>query len=181
MSFSLSITEANLMTVVGNFLTAVLPTGTQVVRGQDNRVPLPQGPNWVAMTPVVSTRMATNIDTWDFTDDPAATDMLTYMQADVQVDCFGPLAHDMAQIVLTAFRDDYAVQQIAAAGFDITPLYTSDPRNLSFTNDQDQYEYRWSLDLSLQVNPSLSAPQQFADALAAGIISVDEQYPPTGA
>jgi hypothetical protein len=46
---SVSISQSQIFTALGNFLTAVLPTGTQVIRAQINRVPEPQ-------------RLATNID-----------------------------------------------------------------------------------------------------------------------
>ena len=42
MTITVSITEADVFTVLGNFLTQILPAGTAIVRGQVNRVPEPQ-------------------------------------------------------------------------------------------------------------------------------------------
>ena len=43
------------------FLLNVMPAGTEVFEGQDNRVSEPTTPNFVVMTPVQRTRLATNI------------------------------------------------------------------------------------------------------------------------
>ena len=96
----------------------------------------------------------------------------------VQLDVHGPHSADNAQTISALFRDDFAVQFFDDTGFDLAPLYTSDPRQIPFSNDQQQVEYRWVIDAVLQVNPVLTVPQQFADALAVGVVSVDAAYPP---
>lgn len=62
MTTSLSSTESEIFTVLGNFLTTVLPTGTEIVQGQDNRVPEPKSANFVEMTALRRQRIATNVD-----------------------------------------------------------------------------------------------------------------------
>lgn len=57
---TLSPTESQTLAALRSFLLAVLPTGTEVVRGQDNRVPEPIGPNFVVMTPLTQPRLGTN-------------------------------------------------------------------------------------------------------------------------
>lgn len=64
MSVSLSITEVQTLTALRTFLLSVLPSGVEVIRGQDNRVPEPQGANFVEMTPVLRSRLGTNVDTF---------------------------------------------------------------------------------------------------------------------
>lgn len=61
---SLSLTEAQTLTALRTFLLSVLPSGTEVVRGLDNRVPEPAGANFVTMTPISRTRLGTNIDNY---------------------------------------------------------------------------------------------------------------------
>lgn len=45
-------------------LLQILPPGTPVIRTQINRVPEPNGDNWVSMTPLFRNRLATNYDTY---------------------------------------------------------------------------------------------------------------------
>jgi hypothetical protein len=65
MSATLSITESQTLAALRSFLLSVLPAGIEVVRGQDNLVSQPKGPSFVVMTPLMRTRLATNVDTYD--------------------------------------------------------------------------------------------------------------------
>ncbi len=56
----LSLTEAQTLTALRAFLLGVVPAGTDVIRGQDNRVPEPVGPDFVVMTPLMQGRLGTN-------------------------------------------------------------------------------------------------------------------------
>ena len=53
-----------IQTAVGAFLTAILPPGTPVIRGQDNRVPEPSILDFVVFTEIQRTRLSTNVDTY---------------------------------------------------------------------------------------------------------------------
>src|SRR6476660_6355517 len=57
---TLSVTEVQGFTALRSFLLRVLPEGTEVVRGQDNRVPEPVAANFVVMTPLLQPRLGTN-------------------------------------------------------------------------------------------------------------------------
>lgn len=65
MSATLSLTESQTLAALRSFLLSVLPAGIECVRGQDNGVPTPKGPNFVIMTPLLRTRLATNVDTYE--------------------------------------------------------------------------------------------------------------------
>jgi hypothetical protein len=106
------------------------------------------------------------------------TTKLQPMKVTVQLDVHGPSAGDNAAIISTLFRDEYGVDQFASSGFDVTPLYTSDPIQLPFVNDSQQVEQRWVIDASLQCNPVLTIPQEFAGELALTLVNVDVIYPP---
>jgi hypothetical protein len=103
-------------------------------------------------------------------------------------------AGDFAQIVSNAFRDDYAVQFFAEQAMGtfgsafgpafnsaqnawVAPLYADDPKQVPFVNDQNQYEWRWSLDCCLQVNQVYAPPQEFFDSAHANVISVSATFP----
>ncbi len=54
--------QSDVLTSLRGFLLSVLPSNTDVVEGQDNRVPGPLGPDYVVMTPLTMKRLETNID-----------------------------------------------------------------------------------------------------------------------
>lgn len=228
MSIALSITESQTLTALRSFLIAVLPSGTEVVKAQDNRVPEPQGANFVTMTPLFRERIETNVDTYadtaftgsiagttltvtamslgtiavgaqllgnnlaantvvmalgtgsggigTYTVSPSQTvasqvmaagvqTLLQPTKVTVQLDVHGPVSADNAQIITTLFRDQYAVDQFATSGYDVTPLYHSEPRQVPFLNGEQQIEERWVVDAVMQANPALTVPQQFAAQL----------------
>jgi hypothetical protein len=96
----------------------------------------------------------------------------------IQVDVHGPHGADNAQTISTTFRDDFAVQQFSASGFDVTPLYTEDPRQLPFLNAENAWEDRWTVDVHMQANISLNVPMQFAQAVKVHLHNVDASFPP---
>lgn len=177
---TLSLTESQTLQALGQFLVAVLPTGTEVVVGQDNRVASPQSANYAVMTPILRTRLATNLTTYTdgfLTSGPQTRADTQATQVTIQVDTFGPLSGDHAQLIQTMFRSDWGVDQFATSGFDVTPLYTSEPRQMKFWDESSQVQQRWTTDMVCQCNPIVTVPQDFADQVAVGVISVDVSYP----
>jgi hypothetical protein len=87
----------------------------------------------------------------------------------IQLDVHGPLAGDNAHVISTLLRDAYGVDQFATSGFDVTPLYTTDPHQMPFENAEAQIEQRYTLDAVLQCNPIVTIPQQYGNALAITI------------
>ena len=104
-------------------------------------------------------------------------------EATVQLDFHAAdtTASDLAEIVATTFRDEYATRFFGAlpAPLDkISPFYADDPRLMPFVNDQSQYEWRWVVDARMQVNQQVVVSQQFADQVKVGLIEIDEYFPP---
>lgn len=60
---SLSITESMVLTALRSFLLSILDPSVEVIQGQVNRVPEPESPDFVVMTPVTRTRLSLNRDT----------------------------------------------------------------------------------------------------------------------
>lgn len=96
----------------------------------------------------------------------------------IQIDVHGPASADNAQVITTAFRDDFATTFFTDAGFDGAPMYADDPKQIPFINAEEQYETRYVIDVVLQANQKVKVPQQFADSVIVGIIDVDVVYPP---
>jgi hypothetical protein len=62
---AISPTQSNVQAALKSFLVAVLPPGTRVVSGQNNRVPEPMDSDYVVMTTTLIERIETNIDDYD--------------------------------------------------------------------------------------------------------------------
>jgi hypothetical protein len=60
----LSPTNSQIMAAVRSVLLAVLPAGMEVIQSQVNRVPEPPGADFVVLTPIIRTRLSTNVDTY---------------------------------------------------------------------------------------------------------------------
>lgn len=96
----------------------------------------------------------------------------------VQLDIHGPNSGNNVRVIETLFRSEYATSAFADSGYDVVPLYSAEPRQAPFLNAEQQFEYRWSLDVCLQITPVIGTPQQFADQLHVTTIEVDTTYPP---
>lgn len=89
----------------------------------------------------------------------------------IQLDVHGPSSADNSQLISTLLRDTYATEFFF--GTAASPLYTEDPRQAPFVNEQNQYENRWVVEVKLQVDQTVGVPQQFADTVAVVLVSVD--------
>lgn len=101
----------------------------------------------------------------------------------VQLDFHSPdsTAGDFSQIVSTSLRDEFGVSFFAALPpplNGVVPFYADDPKMVPFINDQNQYEWRFSVDACFQVNQSVSTPIRYADAASVTLADVDALFPP---
>ena len=90
----------------------------------------------------------------------------------IQADVHGPASADNATRISTLWRDEFGVNAFTANSALMAPLYTSDPRQIAFDNAEQQVEERWSIDLCLQANITITTTMQFADHLAVSVRSV---------
>lgn len=88
-------------------------------------------------------------------------------------------AADLAMTVSTVLRDEVGVSLFEAQGLGVVPLYADDPVYRPWISENQQYEWRWSLDVHLQVNPIVTWPQQFADSVQVLTRDVSAEFPPT--
>jgi hypothetical protein len=173
----LSLTESQVNAAIRSVLMGMVP-GLPVVKGQANLVPEIGAADFMVFVPRRRSRLSTNQDTF------AAFGFAGYNSAedheliDVQLDIHGPNSADNLQIVKTLWRDPYSVDAFSALGLAIAPLYADDGDQIPFENAENQWEFRWVLTLTLQANFVITTPQQFANRLQAGLISVDATYPP---
>lgn len=175
MTATIDITESQLLAALRTFLLGVY--AGEVVKAQDNRVPMPVGP-FCAMTPLFITGLSTSTSTYtDPGTNPGGTqNHQRSTQWQVQLDFYGAGAGDSAAIVAALIRTPYACEQLASSG--MQPLYAGEPKQMPLNNAEQQYENRWSVDFIAQFNPIVQTPQDFADQLVVGLADVDVTFPP---
>lgn len=167
---SVSLNEEQCFTQLRAFILGLLP-GVEVVRGLDNRVPMPRGP-FVLITGTGLVPLAVPTVTYGGMLETQAVG--TPLQWSIGVDCFGPLAQDWAVILSTVLRTPYTCEQMA----DVQPLYASDVTQFPLVDGEQQYEERWRFDAVMEYTPVVSLAQQSARSLVLDLVSVDAKYPP---
>lgn len=113
----------------------------------------------------------------------ASTTMYGGTRADIaavkmgaQIDVHGPHSGDNVRVVETLMRSEYGVAAFEASGLEVVPLYCDEPKQLPFTNDQQQVENRWVLDTYLQINPIVTTSQLFAEEVEVRAVEVVPQF-----
>jgi hypothetical protein len=138
------------------FLTPFV-TPSVIVRAQGNRVSPPQGP-FVLLTEL----RTVDIETPIVTNSNPVVSIEGRKRIDWQIDFYGPLSGDQCSAITSVFRTGYTVAQFPA---NISPLYLSDGIQSPLITGEEQYESRWTITASLQYDPIITVPAQFATAL----------------
>ena len=170
-SFAVDMSEDQAFVGLKAFLFLI--TGVEISQGQLNRVPEPgntQGHDFIIMTALRRVRLATNYRETVAADIPSAILVQQATRIDIQLDVYGPQSTNYGQAITTLFRDDFGCDFLSPYG--IQPLYCDDGRQMPLVNGEEQYEARWMILASLQANPAVSTPAQFADTVAANIVEV---------
>lgn len=151
-----SITVDQVIDALAAFLAPFMP-GAQIVRAQVNRVALPSNPCAV-LTELLQVDLS--VPATDY--QPTANTATIYgpSRIDVQIDFYGAQAGEFCKTVKTAFRSHWGFAHFPA---NIKPLYTSDGVQSPLLTGEQQYESRWTLTASMQYNPTVTVPQEFAD------------------
>lgn len=239
-------TQSQIQAALREFLECALPEGVDVIIAQANRVPEPDSPDFVLMTPLRYTRLGTNVsDDQDvvFSASIAGSVLIvgtvefgtievgaqlfgegvaeetyivglgtgtggagTYIisaaqvvgearmsagrrrveegvEVVVQIDFHSDsmtVASGMARTVSQLMRDSFAVDKFASQdpNYGVFPLHADNPRQAPFINEGQQYEWRWILEASLQVDQVVIVPQEYADRFTIVPKSVDVVAPP---
>lgn len=156
--YSSSITVDQVIDALADFLAPFAP-GAQIVRAQVNRVPMPSNPG-IVLTEMLQVDLS--VPDTDYQPDDGTATIKGPTRIDVQIDFYGAQAGEFCKSIKTAFRSHWGFAHFPA---NIKPLYTSDGIQSPLTTGEQQYESRWTLTASLQYNPIVTVPQDFADAL----------------
>ena len=166
MMYTSSITVDNVIAALGAFLTPFVP-GASIVRAQGNRVSMPSNP-CVILTELFQDDLS--VPATDYRPDDDAADIEGPTQIDIQIDFYGVQAGEFCKTFKTAFRSHWAYTHFPTG---IKPLYTSKGVQSPLITGEQQYESRWTLTASMQYNPVVTVPQDFADTLAVTTIPSD--------
>ncbi len=162
--YTSSITVDQVIDALADFLAPFVP-GASVVRAQVNRVAMPPNP-CVILTEMLQVDLSVPATEYQppTAPVPAIGTATIYgpTRIDVQIDFYGAQAGEFCKTVKTAFRSHWGFAHFPA---NIKPLYTSDGIQSPLTTGEQQYESRWTLTASLQYNPIVTVPQDFADVL----------------
>jgi hypothetical protein len=173
MSITLDINDQDVFRALVTFFKSFLPTGTEIVQAQDNRVPMPKS-GFVAMNNTGMDRLSFNVDGYNSTLQEKS--ILTSTKYSMQLDFYGPDSQIWAMQTVALFRDEYATNIFPA---NIQPLYADDPVQIPLIDGEAQYEQRWKLIASLQYNPTITTQQQSATTVAfEDIAPIDQTFNP---
>ena len=160
--YTSSITVDQVIDALAAFLAPFMP-GAQIVRGQVNRVALPSNPCAV-LTEILQVDLSVPHTDYQPPVDPDVDDGTATVygpsRIDVQIDFYGAQAGEFCKTVKTAFRSHWGFTHFPAG---IKPLYTSDGMQTPLLTGEQQYESRWTLTASMQYNPTVTVPQEFAE------------------
>lgn len=158
MTAILATTEDQVFDAIWGFVSSLVDTSVTIVKGFQNMTATPIG-SYIVLSPGVKERQNSITRTYD-----AAGGLMNVERDTVyayQVDCYGPAAPGLADIVSIAWASLWACDALASAP--ITPLYADEPTQLNLVNGEFQYEQRFMATLYGQVNTVVSLPVAFGD------------------
>lgn len=167
----LSIADDDVFAALVAFVNHVLPalTPVNVQQGQQNRTPMPPGPNFAILTPANRVQLSTNVHDYDPVGGTRSAERA--LQVGVAINFYGPNATDNGQIFSQLLRDAYGCEFLAP--YHVQPLWCDDGRQMPLIDSEKQYATRWMIQTWLQINPTVSTSQAFADTVAINLAKVD--------
>lgn len=170
---AISLTVDDVIDALATFMEPLVD-GAQIVRAQVNRVPMPDAP-CIVLTELLTVDLS--VPYADYIPPSAPIPALGVAalhgpsRIDVQADFYGATAGELCQSVRTAFRTGWGFDTFPQ---EIKPLYTSDGVQMPLITGEQQYQSRWTLTASMQYNPVVTVPQDFAETLeVTALVAVD--------
>ena len=178
---ALDITDADVYAALTGFFQLIVPTGTLILRGQQNNIPMPDT-DFVLMTTLgAPKRIGTNVDSTEAILDSQGNFLgfTAAVTADyeyrVQADFYSVSAESYAIAAELLWRDGISWD---AMPDNIKPLYSEDCRQLPLIGAENQWIQRWTMTLVLDYRPTFTQPAQAATALTVVPEAIDVYLPP---
>lgn len=171
-SITQTITESQRFIALRAFLLKV--TGNVEVRKtKQNRVSMPTG-SFITMTPIDIGILSTNNFSYsNQSSTPGVETMSHTSQWRVQLDCYGEGSGDMANVISTVFRSEWACEIFRDTGYMVRPVYSTDPRQTYYIDGEAQYGERWTIDVTMLFEDGVGVDMYFFDSATITPISVD--------
>ena len=144
---------------LGAFIVNILPS-VDVDVGQENRVPVPKD-DFCIINFVGRRYHSQNRHAYSDGEESQTQDIWRSTEMIVSVDFYGTSSGENAQAFCTAFNDEYAHSSFPDG---IKPLKSTDPQQRAFYTPENQYEERWRLECSIQINQVITVNQDFFDS-----------------
>lgn len=155
------IIDQDIYNEIWDYLTALFPTAP-IVKGLQNNSPLPKDAIVMTLMPYAQALDQSRYD-WDG-EAEEGTVQESKLQM-MQLDFYGADAYNKVMKVSTLWRSTYSTNILKA----VQPLYANNPRALEYTNEQEQYEKRFLLEIALQYNPYYTYAEQSTTSAAIDI------------
>ena len=193
-------TEADFMLALHGYIANVTGLdGIRIFRGNQSRMVLPKSGAYCIYTPIIRQRRGTNVYAFDaegLPDNENGVDSITALiLIDVQVDFYADNASANAQALEIASRSYIGTDYFKGEGVDVRVVTAQNPRNLTGIDASNQYEERWSVTITTEVNSSITANLPWFEDVyfrrqtgttpsgepiySDGLINVDADFPPT--
>ena len=181
------LTEADFMAALHGYISSV--TGLEekrIFRGQQSRMVLPKSGAYCIYTPIIRRRRGTNAYLFNAIgklDNKNGDDAITALVlVDVQVDFYADDSAQYAQALEMASRSymgtDYFKRR--QKPLDVRVVTAENPRNLTGIDQSNQYEQRWSVTITAEINAVLTNDLPwFEDVTFEKFVNVDAEFPPT--
>lgn len=134
----------------------VLP-GTVVVRGNQNRVPMPQG-NFIALTELFHEDIETPVYSFDGVRNEV--EIKQPYRVTIQCDVYGAGACNTASALLAAMNSIVCNDHMPP---EMDILYCGELKQATMVDASDQFLERWNFVIVAQYNPAVTLPQEHAD------------------
>lgn len=175
------LTEADFMTALHGYIAEITGMdGERIFRGYQSRMVLPKSGDYCIYTPILRNRRGTNVYNFDaagMPDDENGVDTISALVLiDVQCDFYGSSAMLDAQAVEMASRSYLGTDFFR--GQDVHVVSSEPPRNLTGVDQSNQYEERWSVTITVEVNSTIENSLPWFEDASVNIVNVDVAFPP---
>lgn len=164
---ALDINDTAVYTAVKAFAGLIVPANTPVLRGQQNRIPMPSVPCVILTTLGAPNRIGTNTENTEAVlSNGVITGFTAAVTADfeyrVQADFYSPDAETWAMSAEMLWRGTIGFTAMPAG---MKPLYSEDRRQAPIIAAENQWIQRWVLTLVLDYQPTWTQPTEAATSL----------------
>lgn len=175
----LDISDSDVYAALEGFFKLIVPQGTPIVRGQQNRVSMPSVPCVVMTTIGTPRRIGTNAESTEATVvDGEITGFVAEVEADfeysVQADFYSPDSESWAMAAELLWRGKIGWSFMPEG---MKPLYSEGRQQLPLVGDENQWVQRWTMTLVLDYAPTFTQATQAATVATVTPEAIDVFFP----